>query len=87
MLKSDYHELEGRHQRFVTDHLSRTLDSTGLGASLTAQDQRGKPIDLCDCKVPSVHVHTNTFSNMAKKDQVNLSHWQFVTCHCYSIVK
>ena len=41
MIKSDYHELEGRHQRFVTDHLSRTLDSTGLGASLTAQDHRG----------------------------------------------
>ncbi|XP_038076508.1 myosin-9-like isoform X2 [Patiria miniata] len=39
-LKSDYNELEGRHQRFVTDHLSRTLDSTGLGASLSAQDHR-----------------------------------------------
>eukprot|EP00057_Strongylocentrotus_purpuratus_P023608 XP_011678082.1 PREDICTED: trichohyalin [Strongylocentrotus purpuratus] len=40
ILKAEYAELEARHQKFLQDHLSRTLDSSGLGLSLSNLDRR-----------------------------------------------
>ncbi|XP_041464987.1 myosin-11-like isoform X3 [Lytechinus variegatus] len=46
ILKAEYAELEARHQKFLQDHLSRTLDSSGLGLSLSNLDRRGESYDL-----------------------------------------
>lgn len=46
ILKAEYAELEARHQKFLQDHLSRTLDSSGLGLSLSNLDRRGESLNL-----------------------------------------
>ncbi|XP_071479005.1 uncharacterized protein [Diadema antillarum] len=40
ILKAEYAELENRHQKFLQDHLARTVDASGLKLSLSNLDRR-----------------------------------------------
>ena len=44
ILKAEYAELEARHQKFLQDHLARTIDSSALNLSFNLPDRRGKSV-------------------------------------------